>query len=88
VSHIELQQWLINRMAHYLQQSPDEISPTDALIDQGINSSFALMLADDIEREFDLPVDPALAWDYPTIEAVVGYIADQLAVPNDPAGQV
>jgi acyl carrier protein len=36
-------------------------------------------LSGEIEDEYGLAVDPTLAWDYPTVNAIVGVLVEELA---------
>lgn len=75
----DVQPWLIQRVATYLELPPEEIDPTVKLRSYGLESINALTLCVDVEETFGLLVEPTLAWDYPTIEAIAGYLETQLA---------
>lgn len=69
-----IQEWLLDRVGYYLQISPTEIGSTTPLAEIGMDSVFAVSLCGDIEEELDLVVEPTLAWDYPTVEEIAGYL--------------
>ncbi|MEO3978986.1 acyl carrier protein [Streptomyces sp. CAU 1734] len=73
-----LSSWLADRIALYLQRSPSEISPSVPLAEYGLDSVAALSLCGDIEEDFDLVLEPTVAWDYPTVEALAGHLAEEL----------
>jgi acyl carrier protein len=69
--------WLIDRIAVYLATSPAAIETDKAFGDYGLDSAFALNLCTDLETEFGILVEPTVAWDYPTIDEMAGYLATQ-----------
>jgi acyl carrier protein len=69
--------WLIDRIAVYLATSPAAIETDKAFGDYGLDSAFALNLCTDLETEFGILVEPTVAWDYPTIDDMAGYLATQ-----------
>ena len=74
--------WLTDRVAAYLNTEPAAIA-TDATIgDYGMDSVFALSLCVDVEYEFGIVVEPTLAWDYPTIDAMAAYLTEELRIPS------
>ncbi|GLF95604.1 acyl carrier protein [Streptomyces yaizuensis] len=76
--------WLADRIALYLKRSPSEIVPSVPLAEYGLDSVAALSLCGDIEEDFDLVLEPTVAWDYPTIDALAGHLVEELrAVASD-----
>lgn len=75
-----LRDWVLARVAYYIEGSPEDIDPDAKLVGYGLDSVYALALCGDIEDEYGLIVDPTLAWDYPTVKAIVGYLAEHLPV--------
>jgi acyl carrier protein len=74
----ELAGWLVGRIAAYTRLSPDEIDRSAPLTGYGLDSVAALSLCGDIEDEFDLVVEPTVAWDHPTVAALVAYLLGEL----------
>jgi acyl carrier protein len=70
--------WLIGRVAAYTRLSEAEIDPAAPLTGYGLDSVAALSLCGDIEDEFDLIVEPTVAWDHPTVDALVGHLLGEL----------
>ncbi|MER6915971.1 acyl carrier protein [Streptomyces sp. NPDC000594] len=70
--------WLSDRIALYLKRSPAEIVPSVPLAEYGLDSVAALSLCGDIEEDFDLVLEPTVAWDYPTIDALAGHLVEEL----------
>lgn len=71
-----LAEWLRERVAHYLNRPAAEIAGDVPLAEYGLDSVYALTLATEIEDEFDMELDPTVMWDYSTIAALSGYLAD------------
>lgn len=71
--------WIVERIADLLECDPADI-PVDApFVDLGLPSVQAVELSDDLQTWAGLELPPTLAFDYPTIEAVAGYVADEVA---------
>ncbi|MDB1089343.1 acyl carrier protein [Streptomyces sp. ACA25] len=75
--------WLVDRVAEYREVSPDEIDTEVPLAELGLDSVYVLSLCSDIEDRWGLEVEPTVAWDHPTVEA----LADHLHAEIDAAGQ-
>ncbi|MDH6113783.1 acyl carrier protein [Kitasatospora sp. MAP12-15] len=75
----EIRDWLLGRVAFYLQRPAEEIDSTVKLAEYGLDSLYALTLCGDIEDEFDIPVVPTLAWDHPTVDAIAELVHQQVA---------
>ncbi|WP_285705460.1 acyl carrier protein [Microtetraspora sp. NBRC 16547] len=71
--------WLTERIAHYLQLPPAEIDPRVKLRTYGLESIHALSLCVDVEEAIGLLVEPTLAWDYPTIDAIADHLTELLS---------
>ncbi len=77
--------WLVDRIAVYLKRTPAEIDPSVPLAEYGLDSVAALSLCGDIEEDFDLVLEPTVAWDYPTVEALAGHLLAEFANQAGPA---
>lgn len=77
-SQAALREWLAARVADYLERPADQIRPDATFAECGLDSMYALMLCGDVEDHFGLPMEPKVAWDHRTIDALAGYLADQL----------
>jgi acyl carrier protein len=79
VSIDDVREWMIGRVAFYLERPATEIDPDAELVELGLDSVYALTLSGDLEERFGLTVDSTLPWDYPTVNAMAGYVVSQLA---------
>jgi acyl carrier protein len=74
----DIRTWVLDRVAYYIERAPSEIDPDAKLVGYGLDSVYALSLCGDIEDEYALVVDPTLAWDYPTVNAIAGCLLEIL----------
>lgn len=65
-----LREWLVQRVATYVQQSPEDIKTNVPLSEYGLDSVYALTLSGDIEDHLGLTLEPTLMWDHPTIDGL------------------
>ncbi|GAA3947108.1 hypothetical protein GCM10023085_31640 [Actinomadura viridis] len=79
VSREELGAWLTELVAAYAELPPGRIDPGRPLADYGLDSVYALAVCSDIEDRFGLAVEPTLAWDHPTVEAIARHLYAELA---------
>ncbi|MFE0875678.1 acyl carrier protein [Streptomyces smyrnaeus] len=75
----EFVRWLTARLAEFLGRSADDIDPRTPFAEYGLDSVAALSLYGDIEDEFALYLEPTVAWDHPTVEALARCLADAYA---------
>lgn len=76
----DLVDWLITRVATYLNTDPDTIETDTPFGDFGLDSVFALSLCTDLEYEFGILAEPTVAWDYPTIDDIAGHLTEDLGI--------
>ncbi|MFE6871587.1 acyl carrier protein [Kitasatospora sp. NPDC057692] len=70
--------WLVDRVAYYLDVTPAEVDADAELAELGLDSVYALTLCGDVEDRFGLVVEPTMAWDHPTINAITAHLVDEL----------
>ncbi|MFJ8791278.1 acyl carrier protein [Streptomyces sp. NPDC102462] len=78
--------WLAERIALYLKRQPADIDPDVPLAEYGLDSVAALSLCGDIEDDFDVVMEPTVAWDYPTVHALAGHLLAELAADTGQGG--
>ncbi|MFI2612148.1 acyl carrier protein [Kitasatospora sp. NPDC018619] len=74
----ELGDWLTERVAFYLECPAEDVDRTRRLVEMGLDSIYALTLCGDIEDHFGIAVEPTLAWDHPTVEALTAFLGAEL----------
>lgn len=79
-SKAELSTWLSTLIADYLDVDAASLDPRRPLAEAGLDSVYAVSVCADIEDALGIPVEPTLAWDHPTVEAMAAYLHDALAV--------
>ncbi|WP_433496449.1 acyl carrier protein [Sphaerimonospora sp. CA-214678] len=79
MSDCDLRRWLTERVADHLRLAPAEIDPTVRLRTYGLDSVHALSLCVEIEEAVGLLVEPTLAWDHPTIDAMAAHLTGLLS---------
>lgn len=77
--HQAVVDWLVEKVAFYLDVPTSGIAPDGKLVEYGLDSVYALALVGDIEDEYDIEVEPTLAWDHPTIESIAGLVRELVA---------
>lgn len=69
--------WLTQRVAQLLSVEPHEIDVHRNLADYGLDSAASVMLSSELERWLGREVPETISWDYPTIAAVAGFLAER-----------
>ncbi|WP_042371758.1 acyl carrier protein [Streptacidiphilus neutrinimicus] len=70
----EYREWLVTRLSGYLRRPENDINVCIPFSEYGMDSVAALSLFGDIEDAFGLYLEPTVAWDYPTIEALARFL--------------
>jgi acyl carrier protein len=70
--------WLTARVAYYLEMRTDDVNRGAPLVDLGFDSVYAMTLGGDIEERFGVEVEPTVAWDYNTVDALAAYLHSRL----------
>jgi acyl transferase domain-containing protein len=83
----ELTHWLAGRVGEYTGRRPDEIDVDLPLRELGISSVTAAELVSDLAALLDRPVDPAKAFEYPTIRALASALAGTVRANSAPRQQ-
>ena len=76
-----LRDWLIDQVALYLETDRAEIDTSVTLTRYGLDSVYAFVICGDIEERFNITVEPTVAWDYPTIDALAEYVGQFVGNP-------
>lgn len=71
--------WLVERVAEYREVAPAEIDTSVPLAELGLDSVYVLSLCGDVEDTWGLVVEPTVAWDHPTIDALAAHLHGEIA---------
>ncbi|MFH5210446.1 acyl carrier protein [Antrihabitans spumae] len=74
--------WLVERVAFYVELPAQEIDPDVPLAELGIESVVAVSLCGEIEDRWELDLDPTVVFDYPTIADMASFIAEEDAAQH------
>ena len=74
----EIQNWLASYVAKLLEMEPSKVDVTIPFNRYGLDSSAAVGMTGDLEEWLGYELDPTLIYDYPTIEALVDHISQEL----------
>jgi acyl carrier protein len=73
-----LSAWLVDAVAGYLSLPPSQVDTGARLLSQGFDSVHAMALCVDVEERWGVLVDPTLAWEHPTIDAIAAHLGRQI----------
>lgn len=71
----QIRNWLVERIAHYLECPATAIDPDASLAGYGLDSVCKFALCCDIEDAFDLIIEPIVLWDAESVSALTPHIA-------------
>ena len=75
MSREQLQAWLQNHVAEVLEMKAEEIDLERPLGEQGLDSVDAVGLTGELEDLLDRELEPTLAFEYPSINALAKYLS-------------
>jgi len=73
-----IQSWLITHLAEQVGIAPQDIDVHKSFTEYGLDSIVGVSLAGDLEDWLGLVLSPTLLWDYPTIETLAWYLAEEI----------
>ncbi|WP_202125442.1 acyl carrier protein [Actinomadura physcomitrii] len=79
ISYDELQMWLLDRIAFYLDRPTENIDPAVELARYGVDSVYAISIISDIEDHLQVEVDVAEARRRETVADLTAYLLDLVA---------
>ena len=77
--HQDLVDWLIVKVAGYVNVAPETIDTETPLADLGVDSVLGMTLCADLEAEQGFAVETTIVWDYPTIDAIAAHLCAEQA---------
>ncbi|MET8429537.1 acyl carrier protein [Nocardia sp. NPDC004860] len=78
-------EWLVERVAGYLDQPAYSVDTTLPLAELGLDSVSAVSLCGEVEDEWDLELDATVVFDHPTIAELAGFIANEAVLHRESA---
>jgi acyl carrier protein len=72
----EISAWLVQHISNETKVPLDEIDPAGSFVSFGIDSMLAVRISSDLEAWLGRKLPPTLLWDYPSIEALSAYLAE------------
>ncbi|HIE02157.1 MAG TPA: hypothetical protein EYP59_18040 [Thiotrichaceae bacterium] len=69
-----LKQWLSDWLETELALDPETIETDRAFADYGLNSTLAVVLAQDLSDWLEQPIEPIITWNYPTIAQITDHL--------------
>lgn len=63
----DIADFLTVKIAEAIGSAANEINPDEEFISLGLDSMHAIFLIDEIEKQFDIEINPHSFWEYPTI---------------------
>lgn len=73
----DIQAWLVSYLAELLETEAEEIDLSIPFERYGLDSSAAVILTGDLQEWLGIEIDPTILFDYPTIESLVEYLAEE-----------
>lgn len=74
----EIADWIIEWIARETDRPKDNFNATDDITAIGLSSIQALQMSGELADWIGIDIDPAAAWEYPTIETFSEYISEQI----------
>jgi acyl carrier protein len=74
MSTAAIEQWLIAHIAKLAKQDIDEIDVNQPFSHYALDSVATVGLTADLEDLLDIPLQPTLLWDYPTIASLARHL--------------
>lgn len=78
----EVQDWLANQVAEQLGTDADEIDIRVPFDSYGLDSVQAMSIANFGKQHLGLNISPLVMWNYPNIESLSQFLAEELAQAN------
>jgi acyl carrier protein len=72
----DITSWLVQHISQETKIPLDEIDPASNFAGFGIDSMLAVRITSDLEAWVGRKLPPTLLWDYPSIEALSSYLAE------------
>jgi acyl-CoA synthetase (AMP-forming)/AMP-acid ligase II/acyl carrier protein len=81
-----IETWLLRWLVERLQLAASDVQRDRPFAEFGVDSMTAVELSQELEAEFQVPLPPIVAWNYPTPAALARYLAQQQMGAEQQAG--
>ena len=71
--------WVTDYLAEVLEVDRSSIAPNVELEALGLNSALVVSMLGDLEEWLGVEISPSVVFDYPTIDAMSGYLEQTMA---------
>jgi acyl carrier protein len=72
-----IEAWLLEWLVARLSLDPADVARDRPFAEFGVDSLTAVELSQELEEQFNVPLPPIVAWNYPTPAALARYLAEQ-----------
>jgi acyl carrier protein len=79
-----IEAWMLEWLVARLGLNAADVSRDRPFAEFGVDSLTAVELSHELEQQFDVPLPPIVAWNYPTPAALARYLAEQTTGIKDP----
>ena len=83
----EIQDWLIARIAEFLQKDPGTIDIREPFSNYGLSSLDAITLSGELEEFIGRRLSPTITFDYPNISALSDYLSENTEQKKPPSSE-
>jgi acyl carrier protein len=80
VTESALRSWLVASVARRAERDPETIDTSTSFEDFGLDSLAGFELSGRIEKVLEVRLSPALLYNYNTIDAIVGHLAERFGL--------
>jgi acyl carrier protein len=78
----EIREWLVAKVARVVGVPTSDVDPALSFVEFGLDSMQSVRLSGDLERWMGYELPPILLYDYPTIDSLARYLAENPAGPT------
>lgn len=76
-SEAEIRRWLVGALAGQLKVDESVIDPALPFANYSIDSVAAVSLSGELADWLQVPVEPTVMWDHPTVDRLAGHMAER-----------
>lgn len=80
-------EWIARAVAEFVDDDPAAVECDAPFVELGLTSVQAVEISDRLSRWVGVELPPTLAYDYPSIDAIAGFIVDELSRAAGPVAE-